>query len=198
MPPEAEDLTRLLSRGEHLTERRSLVEARLVLEDAVRLAEQVHGPDSLETRGALGLLERAIGLAWLHDPAIFPLVERQYRISLGAFGPSDRRMHHPTEHYAGALELVGRSEEALRYYARAVELAEPLEEGDIVLLFSYARALGEARRTPEALRVVDRMRELEALAEPRASSLSEQAVAAIAHFADAAAGATVLKSIDET
>lgn len=194
---DAEQLAHLVGLGRLLTERRSLMDALRVLEDAVRYAEKVHGPESLETRDVLALLERAIGLARVDDTAIFPIAERMYRISLGAFGSSDRRMHHPMEHYARSLEMAGRREEALGYYARAADLAEPMEKGDVVLLYSYARALAEARRTEEALGVVDRMRALEALDGPAYPEFSPMAIWAIAHFADATKASIVLKYIDE-
>ncbi len=197
-------LAELVDKGEELTEKRSLLEAREVLEEAVALAEQLHGPEALEVAAVLGLLRRAMALprAGEHDPEVFALGERMYLIYERAYGTDDRRMHHPMGDYALSLEVAGRSEEALRLYARAVELAEPLEKGDIVLLYCHARALAEAQQTEAALRVVDRMLEVEAMEVPGWEScrtFCQLAILALEQFStpDGQQAQSILKYVDQ-
>lgn len=197
-------LAKLVDDGKGLTKKRSLLEARAVLGEAVALAEQIHGPESLEVAEVLGLLRRAMALprAGEHDPEVFALGQRMYLIYERVYGTDDRRMHHPMADYALSLELAGQREEALRLYARAAELAQPHEKGDILLLYCHARALAEAQQTEATLKVIDRMLEVEAMEVPGwepCETFSRLAILALEQFStpDGQQARLILKYVDQ-
>jgi len=197
-------LAELLHTGEELTKKRSLLAAREVLEEALALTEEIHGPESLEVAKVLGLLRRAIALQRTGEqaPEELALAERIYLIYERAYGIDDRRMHHPMEHYALSLEGAGRTEEALRLYARAAELAEPLEKGDILLLYCHARALAEAQKIEATLKVVDRMVAVETMEAPgwqTGRTFSPLAILALEQFSepDMQEARLILKYVDD-
>lgn len=153
-----------MARGERAASERRFDDARRAFEGAVALGELAFGPESLEVARALGDLGSAIARAridahahTLTTPESFDIAKRTLDIYERAYGTNDRRLHHPVEHYGAALEGMGRLDEALATYERAAALAEPLEDGDSLLLLRLSMALARGGRISDALDVVDRI-----------------------------------------
>ncbi len=153
-----------MARGERAASERRFDDARRAFEGAVAIGELAFGPESLEVARALGDLGSAIARAridahahTLTTPESFDIAKRMLDIYERAYGTNDRRLHHPVEHYGAALEGMGRLGEALATYERAAALAEPLEDGDSLLLLRLSKALARAGRISDALDLVDRI-----------------------------------------
>jgi tetratricopeptide (TPR) repeat protein len=150
--------------GHSFSQLGQLDSAQDTLRDALKTAEQAHGPDNIECADTIDLLERSIGLGVCGDsgPEVLALVQRAHQIRERVWGAESSQLRGSLEHLALYLAVRNRHEEALNLYQRALRLAERDDKVHSFLLCSVGAALADNERFEEAVETLDRLFDLEA------------------------------------
>jgi tetratricopeptide (TPR) repeat protein len=150
------------ARAMRAVKERRLDEAERIGRDLLNLAERMWGPDSPGVAPALGFVAMILRLGGSRYLEQLALHQRALRIQEDAFGPEHADVINSLHHLGLALQSLGREEEALVVFRRALQTSERAlgyEESVGLpreLLRETARLLLKMHRPEEAIPLLKR------------------------------------------